>query len=90
MTAPTLIIVGDRDVGRLSIRGAEWWHDAYDLSPSPKALFTAYGGEHALSGIPGYEARETNGPSGSARIDMFGARYPDGINVPLAGSNHGD
>ncbi|PSH65281.1 alpha/beta hydrolase family protein [Phyllobacterium sophorae] len=59
MTAPTLIIVGDRDVGRLSTRGAEWWRDAYDLSPSPKALFTAFGGEHALGGIPGYEARET-------------------------------
>ncbi|MGN8023828.1 alpha/beta hydrolase family protein [Phyllobacterium sp. 22229] len=59
MTAPTLIIVGDRGVGRLSTRGAEWWRDAYDLSPSPKALFTAFGGEHALGGIPGYEALET-------------------------------
>lgn len=59
MTAPTLIVVGDHDVGRLSTRGAGWWRDAYDLSPSPKALFTAFGGEHALGGIPGYEARET-------------------------------
>ncbi|RJE82032.1 alpha/beta hydrolase family protein [Paracoccus onubensis] len=59
MAAPTLIIVGDRDMGRLSTRGPGWWRDAYDLSPSPKALFTAFGGEHALGGIPGYEARET-------------------------------
>ena len=59
MTAPTLVIVGDHDMGRLSTRGAGWWRDAYDLSPSPKALFTAFGGEHALGGIPGYEARET-------------------------------
>lgn len=59
MTVPTLIVVGDRDIGRLSTRGAGWWRDAYDLSPSPKALFTAFGGEHALGGIPGYEARET-------------------------------
>lgn len=59
MTASTLIIVGDRDVGRLSTRGADWWRDAYDLSPSPKALLTAFGGEHSLGGIPGYEARET-------------------------------
>jgi len=58
MTAPTLIVVGDHDVGGLSTRGAEWWRDAYDLSPSPKALFTAFGGEHALGGIPGYESRE--------------------------------
>ncbi len=59
MTAPTLIVVGDHDIGRLSTRGAKWWRDVYDLSPSPKALFTAFGGEHALGGIPGYEARET-------------------------------
>ena len=59
MTVPTLVIVGDKDMGRLSTRGADWWRDAYDLSPSPKALFTAFGGEHSLGGIPGYEARET-------------------------------
>jgi pimeloyl-ACP methyl ester carboxylesterase len=59
MTAPTLIVVGDNDVGRLSTRGADWWRDAYDLSPSPKVLFTAFGGEHSLGGVPGYEARET-------------------------------
>lgn len=59
MTAPTLIVAGDHDMSRLSTRSADWWRDAYDLSPSPKALFTAFGGEHALGGIPGYEARET-------------------------------
>lgn len=59
MTVPTLVVVGDHDIGRLSTRGAGWWRDPYDLSPSPKALFTAFGGEHALGGIPGYEARET-------------------------------
>lgn len=59
MTAPTLIVAGDHDHGRLSVRGPDWWRDAYDLSPAPKALFTAFGGEHALGGIPGYEARET-------------------------------
>jgi hypothetical protein len=59
MTTPTLIIAGDRDQGGLTSRGPGWWRDAYDRSPSPKALFTAFGGEHALGGIPGYEARET-------------------------------
>ena len=59
MTTPTLVVAGDADQGGLSVRGAGWWRDAYDLSPSPKALFTAFGGEHALGGIPGYEARET-------------------------------
>jgi dienelactone hydrolase len=59
MTTPTLVIAGDADKGGLTMRGPDWWRDAYDLSPSPKALFTAFGGEHALGGIPGYEARET-------------------------------
>jgi len=59
MTTPTLVIAGDADKGGLSTRGPDWWRDAYDLSPSPKALFTAFGGQHALGGIPGYEARET-------------------------------
>ena len=59
MTTPTLVVAGDADKGGLTTRGADWWRDAYDLSPSPKALFTAFGGEHALGGIPGYESRET-------------------------------
>lgn len=59
MTTPTLVVMGDQDKGGLTVRGPDWWRDAYALSPSPKALFTAFGGEHALGGIPGYEARET-------------------------------
>lgn len=59
MTAPTLIVAGDHDQGGLTVRGPDWWRDAYDLSPSPKALFTVLGGEHSLGGIPGYEAAET-------------------------------
>lgn len=59
MTTPALIIAGDRDQSSLSTRGPDWWRDAYDLSPSPKALFTTFGGEHSLGGISGYEARET-------------------------------
>ena len=77
MTAPALIVVGDRDLGRLSTRGADWWRDAYDLSPSPKALFTAFGGEHALGGIPGYEARETTDerPQRVAAIQHLSAAF---------------
>ena len=59
MTTPTLIVAGDNDKGGLTVRGPDWWRDAFDLSPAPKALFTAFGGEHALGGLPGYEARET-------------------------------
>jgi dienelactone hydrolase len=59
MTAPALIIAGDADRGAMTVRGPEWWREAYDLSPAPKALFTLQGGEHSLGGIPNYEARET-------------------------------
>lgn len=59
MTAPALMVMGDRDQSRMTARGPDWWRDGYDLSPAPKALFTVFGGEHSLGGIPGYEARET-------------------------------
>lgn len=59
MRAPTLVVAGDRDNGAMTVRGPEWWREAYDLSPGPKSLFTAFGGEHSLGGIPNYEARET-------------------------------
>jgi pimeloyl-ACP methyl ester carboxylesterase len=59
MTTPTLIIAGDNDHGAMTVRGPDWWREAYDLSPSPKALFTVFGGEHSLGGIANYEARET-------------------------------
>jgi dienelactone hydrolase len=59
MTAPALIIAGDADRGAMTVRGPEWWREAYDESPAPKALLTLHGGEHSLGGIPNYEARET-------------------------------
>jgi hypothetical protein len=77
MTTPTLIIAGDRDQSGLTSPGPDWWRDAYDLSPSPKALFTAFGGEHALGGIPGYEARETTDerPERVAAIQRLSAGF---------------
>ncbi|MHC2109151.1 alpha/beta hydrolase family protein [Methylobacterium sp. CM6246] len=59
MTAPTLVIAGGNDKGAMTVRGPDWWREAYDLSPGPKALFTVSGGEHSLGGISNYEARET-------------------------------
>jgi predicted dienelactone hydrolase len=59
MTTPALIVAGDNDHGAMTVRGPDWWREAYDLSPSPKALFTVVGGEHSLGGIVNYEARET-------------------------------
>ncbi len=59
MTAPALVVAGDRDQSFLTARGPDWSADPYRLSPGPKTLLTLSGAEHSLGGIPGYEARET-------------------------------
>lgn len=60
MTAPALIVTGDRDVSsHLTTRGADWHADPYTLSPGPKCLLTLYGAEHSLGGVAGYDANET-------------------------------
>ena len=58
MTAPALVVAGDKDLNlnfsdRLSYR----W-DAYTRSPGPKSLLTVFGAEHMLGGISGYDASE--------------------------------
>lgn len=77
MTTPTLVVAGDHDKGAMTVRGPEWWREAYDLSPAPKALFTAFGGEHSLGGIPNYEARETTDerPERVAAIQRLSTAY---------------
>lgn len=59
MTPPTLVVVGDQDVSRMTTRGYDWRADAYALSAGPKCLLTLFGAEHSLGGIAGYESRET-------------------------------
>ena len=60
MTTPTLVVVGDKDVNpNLTTRGADWHADSYHLSPGAQSLLTLSGGEHALGGISGFDAKET-------------------------------
>lgn len=59
MTTPTLVVAGDKDDMRMSVRGPEWLADPYHLSPGRKSLLTLFGAEHSLGGIAGYEVRET-------------------------------
>jgi predicted dienelactone hydrolase len=63
MTAPALVVAGDRDDPPLSVRGPEWMTDPYFLSPGRKSLLTVFGAEHSLGGIVGYESRETTDES---------------------------
>jgi hypothetical protein len=59
MTPPALIVAGDHDQSALSVRGPDWWTDAYHLSPPGKSLLTLFGAEHSLGGITGYSVTET-------------------------------
>ncbi|GAA5088447.1 pimeloyl-ACP methyl ester carboxylesterase [Thermocatellispora tengchongensis] len=60
MTAPALVVAGDRDLNpRFSTRLSYRW-DAYTLAPGPKTLLMMHGAEHILGGISGYDAAETS------------------------------
>lgn len=68
MTAPALVVVGDRDINPMFSDQAEYRAGAYTLSPGPKDLLTVLGGEHILGGISGYDAAETTDES-PARVE---------------------
>lgn len=63
MTTPTLVVAGDQDDSPLSVRGPDWFTDAYHLSPGSKSLLTLFGAEHSLGGITGYDVRATTDES---------------------------
>ncbi len=60
MTTPSLVIAGDKDISPLTIRGWDWFTDAYTMSPGAEWLVTLFGGEHLLGGISGYLVTETS------------------------------
>jgi predicted dienelactone hydrolase len=60
MTAPALVVAGDKDAStHLTVVGPDWHADPYRLAPGPKSLLTLFGAEHGLGGISGYDAAET-------------------------------
>jgi pimeloyl-ACP methyl ester carboxylesterase len=77
MITPALVVAGDRDKGAMSVRGPDWWREAYDLSPGDKSLFTVFGGEHSLGGISNYEAKETTdeSPKRVAAVQQLSTAY---------------
>ena len=54
MTTPALMTAGDRDQSPLSVRGPDWWTDAYRQSPGEKSLLTLFGAEHSQGGVHAY------------------------------------
>ncbi len=59
MTAPALVVAGDKDVSPAFSDRVDWRADAYVLSPGPKCLLTLFGAEHMLGGVSGYDVAET-------------------------------
>lgn len=59
MKTPTLVVAGDKDYSPLTVRGPDWFTDAFTLSPGANKLVTLFGGEHMLGGISGYLVTET-------------------------------
>lgn len=77
MDTPALVVAGDHDDSPLSVRGPDWFTDAYHLSPAGKSLLTLFGAEHSLGGIPGYEVTETTdeNPDRVALIEQLTTAY---------------
>jgi dienelactone hydrolase len=63
MTTPALIVAGDQDDSPLSVRGPDWFTDAYHLSPGSKSLLTLAGAQHSLGGIHAYQSTATTDES---------------------------
>ena len=59
MMTQALVVAGDRDQSLLSVRGPDWWTDAYTQSPGDKSLLTLFGAEHSMGGVTGYAVTET-------------------------------
>ncbi len=71
MSAPGLVVAGDRDELPLSTRGPGWTTDPYTLGPGNRSLLTVHGAEHFLGGISGYRVAETTDENPD-RVDLVG------------------
>ena len=78
MTTPALVVAGDDDHSALTVRGPDWFTDAYHLAPGGKSLLTLFGAQHSLSGILGYAVTATTdeSPARVALIQELTTAYP--------------
>jgi dienelactone hydrolase len=63
LTTPALLVAGDADRSPLTVRGPDWFTDAFRLAPGVTDLLTLLDGEHSLGGINGYEDEHTTDES---------------------------
>ena len=77
MTAPALVVLGDKDQSILTTRGPDWSADPYHYAPGPKSLLTLAGAEHSLGGVVGYDSFETTdgNPAAVALVQRLTTAY---------------
>ncbi|MFE2977423.1 alpha/beta hydrolase family protein [Streptomyces sp. NPDC059258] len=77
ITAPGLVVAGDKDDLPLTTRGPAWTTDPYTLSHGNRSLLTVHGGEHFLGGISGYRSAETTdeNPDRAALVQQVTLAY---------------
>jgi predicted dienelactone hydrolase len=63
MKTPSLVVAGDRDQSRLTVRGPDWFTDGYRLAPGATDLLLLFGAEHGLGGIQGSNDTRTTDES---------------------------
>lgn len=51
MTRPALVVAGEEDQSPLTVRGPDWFTDAYAQSPGPRSLLVVAGAQHGLGGV---------------------------------------
>lgn len=59
LTTRSLVVCGDADDPHFTRRGPEWHADAFHDAPGAEALLMLHGVGHALGGIAGLDAKET-------------------------------
>lgn len=60
LITPTLSVVGSADINPfITVRGADWYTDAFHHAPGIQQMLTLQGAKHCLGGISGYDAKET-------------------------------
>lgn len=66
MTTPSLVMGGAEDndpTQHLTVVGADWHRDPYDLSPGARAFVSLNGAGHGLGGVAGHDLAETDDES---------------------------
>ncbi|MCO1336681.1 alpha/beta fold hydrolase [Microbulbifer sp. OS29] len=77
MVHPSLVVAADQDDSPLSIRGPDWFTDAFTLGVGAEYLLTLTGAKHLLGGINGYGVidREDNNPDHIAVLQVMITAY---------------